>query len=207
MKKSSIYLLVPFLLFINVATSLAQEHNMHMSHPMQPVTKNIYLLMMDTMMVNMDLAPKGKTAEQDFLFQMVPHHAGAVTMARYEITHGKNFEMIQLAKSILAEQQSELVLMKIWLNQPENGGNAANGQFRKAMDQSMSLMMANMPPAEKLKDTDQAFAAIMLPHHNAAIDMAKALLAQGGQEQVLGFAKMLISNEQIEIQQMSSYIQ
>jgi uncharacterized protein (DUF305 family) len=207
MKKISKYLSYQFLLSIIVTIAAAQDHSMHMSHSMSPAAKNVYLSMMDTMMINMDQAPKGKTAEQEFLLQMLPHHLGAVAMARYEIVHGKNFEMMQLAKSILAEQQSELATMKIWLSQPQNGGSAVNEVFSKKMDQSMSVMMQNMPALANLKDTDHAFAAVMLPHHRAAIDMAKAVLTQGQQEQVLGFAKMLISNEQIEIQQMSTFIQ
>jgi uncharacterized protein (DUF305 family) len=193
-----------FLLIARIAA--AQEHSMHMSHPVTPATKNVYLSMMDTMMVNMSKASEGKSAEQKFLLQMVPHHLGAVAMSRYEITHGRNFEMIQLAKSILAEQQSELTTMKVWLSKPLSGVTAVNSTFSKAMERSMSVMMEHMPPATKLNDSDRAFAAVMLPHHRAAIDMAKALLIQGHNEQVLAFAKMLISSEQIEIQQMSTYI-
>lgn len=206
MKNLLKYLHFQFIILLTAGTAAAQDHSMHMSHPMIPAAKNVYLSMMDTMMVSMSKAPKGKSAEQEFLKQMIPHHLGAVDMARYEIAHGKNFEMIQLAKSILAEQHSELTAMKVLLSEPEKGSAVVNSTFSNAMEQSMSAMMDHMPPSTKLKDTDHAFSAVMLPHHRAAIDMAKAILMQGHNEQVLAFAKMLISNEQIEIQQMSTYI-
>src|SRR5471030_1266408 len=72
---------------------------MHHQYPNQ--SKNIYLLMMDTMMIQMDKVPPVTSPESDFLYQMIPHHEGAIAMAGYEIAHGQNFEMIQLAKSIL----------------------------------------------------------------------------------------------------------
>jgi len=199
--------LLSLVLFLIVAQgAAAQMEAMHMAQPLPPVANNAYLIMMDTMMVRMNQAPKGKTAEQEFLLQMIPHHQGALAMAQYEITQGKNFEMIQLAKSILAEQQSELTTIQFLLKQSEENSVIISSNFLKSMDQSMLSMMGKMPSADKLKDIDRAFAMVMLPHHTAAIDMAKCLLAQGKDQQILAFAKMLISNEQIEIQQMFTYI-
>ncbi|MEO5998907.1 MAG: DUF305 domain-containing protein [Chitinophagaceae bacterium] len=53
---------------------------------------------------------------------------------------------------------------------------------------------------------DKIFAAIMIPHHNAAIDMARAMLEYSSDKLIVAFSKQLISNEQIEIEQMFAFI-
>ena len=70
----------------------------------------------------------------------------------------------------------------------------------------METMMAQMPSSDKLTNTDYAFAAVMIPHHQAAVDMAGIILTHGTDLQALAFAKGLVSNEQIEIEQLSSYL-
>jgi uncharacterized protein (DUF305 family) len=161
--------------------------------------------MMDSMMVQMDKAASTISAETDFVSQMIPHHEGAVAMAKYMIQHGKNFEMMQLAKSILAEQQSELQQMRIWLMKHQVTEPSLPKGFKQEMDNTMSTMMDNMPAPDKLNDTDHAFALVMIPHHQAAIDMAKVVLKYANDQQTIAFARQLISNEQVEIEQMIAY--
>jgi uncharacterized protein (DUF305 family) len=200
------YLLLAFVFSMAISKAITQEHSMHMSHPMEPVPKNVYLIMMDTMMARMESNPKGRSPEEEFFLQMIPHHMGAVDMANYEIAHGKNFEIVQLAKSILAEQQSELTAMQLWLKSPNNISSAVDSNFSNAMAKSMFQMMNNIPNCLDSYNTDRCFAIIMIPHHQAAVDMAKAVLNFSKNADTLPFAKMLISNEQIEIQQMLTYI-
>lgn len=197
-------------LLMTIALVKANAQEMDMSMPMHHHTstkpKPVFLAMMDTMMVEMDKAPKGQSADAEFILQMIPHHHGAISMAKYEIAYGKDFTMIQLAKSILAEQSSELSQMNIWLNQHPANGGILPPTVENGFNQSMETMMTQMPTAEKLTNTDYAFAAVMLPHHQAAVDMAKVILQHGSDTQAIAFAKSLISNEQIEIEQMSTYI-
>jgi len=87
-------------------------------HNQMSSEKNIFLAMMDTMMIKMKEIPTDRSTENVFIGQMIPHHEGAIEMANYEIKKGKDFRMIQLAKSILAEQTDEVQQMKFWLKQP-----------------------------------------------------------------------------------------
>src|SRR6202140_659723 len=52
-------------------------------------------------------------------------------------------------------------------------------QFMEAMQLSMSRMQDGMTSAPMNGDVDHDFAAMMLPHHQGAIDMAKAELIYG----------------------------
>lgn len=170
--------------------------------------QNIFISMMDTMMMRMDAAAVGVSPEQDFIVQMIPHHQGAIEMAAYEIQHGKSFEMIQLAKSILAEQKIELQQMNLYLKRLPADRADTPEDYKKAMDKTMEIMMENMPGDSKLKevDIDVAFARVMIPHHQAAIDMAKVVLQFSKDQQTVAFAKQIISSEEIEIEQMVSFI-
>jgi uncharacterized protein (DUF305 family) len=206
-KQLKVVMMVSVLGVGTITSSSAQE--MHMEGMMQMdnmvLKRNVFVAMMDTMMKKMADVPRGQSPAMVFIYQMIPHHEGAIAMANYEILHGKNFEMIQLAKSIKAEQQSELLQMQIWLRKVDSKTEVTQ-HFTEEMNKSMETMMANMPPTNSLKDTDHAFAKVMLPHHQAAVDMARSLLTYPENSQVAAFAKQLISNEKIEIEQMSTYL-
>jgi len=71
---------------------------------------------MEGMMGDDDLnglkAAQGTEAAKLFLTQMIAHHQGAVTMAKTEITQGKNAEAVALAKSIVTAQEAEIKEMQ-----------------------------------------------------------------------------------------------
>ena len=49
--------------------------------------------------------------------------------------------------------------------------------FAKLMDQSMAIMHQGMATAPATGDPDHDFAAMMIPHHQGAVDMAKIRIA------------------------------
>ena len=52
--------------------------------------------------------------DQAFVEGMIPHHEGAVDMAKVELTYGHNPQMRELARSIIAAQEHELQVMHEW---------------------------------------------------------------------------------------------
>jgi hypothetical protein len=57
---------------------------------------------------------------------------------------------------------------------PTSGqGNSADSTFASQMMQAMDRMNAGMAAARPTGDPDRDFAAMMIPHHQGAIDMAK----------------------------------
>lgn len=54
-------------------------------------------------------------ADVDFAKGMVPHHQGAIDMARIVLKFGKDAEIRKLAEGIVAAQESEIAFMNDWL--------------------------------------------------------------------------------------------
>lgn len=53
--------------------------------------------------------------DADFLRGMIPHHGGAVEMARAEIANGTDPKIRAMAQEVIRAQQAEIQTMQIWL--------------------------------------------------------------------------------------------
>ena len=65
--------------------------------------------------MNKDMnAPMTGDPDQDFVTMMLPHHTGAVAMAKVELRYGKDPHLRALAKDIVAAQDREIAFMTRW---------------------------------------------------------------------------------------------
>ncbi|MFE1598913.1 CopM family metallochaperone [Methylobacterium sp. ID0610] len=60
-------------------------------------------------------APMSGDADRDFATMMIPHHAGAVAMAKVELRHGRDPMLRSMAQAIVAAQDREIADLKTWL--------------------------------------------------------------------------------------------
>lgn len=77
----------------------------------------------------------------------------------------------------------------------------AEAPFLAENDAAMTKMMGDMAAAPT-GDVDRDFVAMMVPHHQGAIDMAQALLRHGKNEQLKRLAQEIIVTQQQEITAM-----
>jgi uncharacterized protein (DUF305 family) len=79
-----------------------------------------FMQMMAASMTQMDrgmaAAPMNNNVDHDFATMMLPHHQGAIDMAKAELSYGKDPVMRRLAQEIIVDQESEIDAMNLWLN-------------------------------------------------------------------------------------------
>jgi uncharacterized protein (DUF305 family) len=71
---------------------------------------------MERMDNGMKSAPMNGDLDYDFCTMMIPHHQGAIDMAKAELLYGKDPVTRRLAEEIIVDQQSEIQAMQLWLS-------------------------------------------------------------------------------------------
>ena len=84
---------------------------------------------MDRMMQGMHAAGHTGDPDRDFLAMMIPHHEGAVEMARLVLIHGRDPLVRQLAADIIAGQMVEIAAMRARMAVLRDGPDPAPGGY------------------------------------------------------------------------------
>lgn len=88
----------------------------------------------------------------------------------------------------------------------ENGVNFVPRGAWSELTASMGKMHAAMSSMGPSGDSDVDFVELMVPHHQAAIDMAKTQLTYGKDPQMRRLAQEIITDQQSEIQLMQLWV-
>jgi uncharacterized protein (DUF305 family) len=180
---------------------------------------------MAKMMDDMTIKPTGDI-DLDFVAMMVPHHQGAIDMAEAELSYGHNQQLLRIAQEIVAEELQEIAAMRAALGDkltPSEAallGNSASAlaparadrqpsleaekPFLAEDDAAMTKMMNDMA-VKPTGDVDRDFVAMMVPHHQGAIDMAQAELRYGHNAELKRIAQEIVVDqiEQISLMRLA----
>jgi uncharacterized protein (DUF305 family) len=151
------------------------------------------------------LMKDGEYSDELFIDTMVPHHAGAVDMAKVALKNAEHPETTQLAKDIVSAQQVEIDEMKS-IKKEEFGTSEVPMSMN--MDDMMNMgMMMNPEDLAKEDPFDKAFIDNMIPHHQSAIEMAQVALQNTSNPRITELAGNIVRDQRREIAQMKQWRQ
>lgn len=145
----------------------------------------------------------GKYSDKRFIDAMVPHHEGAIEMAKVALKNAEHKEIMELSHNIIASQQAEIEELKS-IKQEEFGTSRVPMQMSPKQMRSMGMMMNPGELAES-KPFDKAFIDAMIPHHESAIEMANVALKESKNPQIKELAGNIVSAQEREIKQMKQW--
>lgn len=150
--------------------------------------------------------------DRHFIEQMIPHHEGAIEMAKLAQERSKAPEILTLAEAIIKSQSKEIIQMQTWYKdwygaQVPVDSNVGMGMGRGMMQGGM--MGGTTADIESLKNAtnfDEAFLKEMIPHHQMAVMMARMLLSGTGRTEMKELGQNIITAQEQEINQMRSWL-
>lgn len=147
--------------------------------------------------------------EQAFLQAMVPHHQSAIDMARVAEREGESSFITELASSITSAQEEEIGQMRKiherLFRSPLRPDERAHDALGLSAEQAG---MNHMDGGEMLRGKrpfDRAFVDEMVPHHEGAIAMARAVLKETRDPELQKLAQGIIRAQEREISEMSDF--
>jgi uncharacterized protein (DUF305 family) len=110
-------LLLSVILVISISRAQTVHEHESIANGNRPESfDGLMLQAMERMHKGMSIVPSGDP-DRDFAAMMIPHHQGAVDMARIELQFGKNPVLRRLAQGIIVEQLQEIEVMQRELRQ------------------------------------------------------------------------------------------
>lgn len=107
------------ILIMGAGIAHAEDHEMMMDHAKmnheEMMSGGLYDEAMKTMHEDMMKVKPTGDADIDFVEGMIPHHQGAIDMAKVVLEKGSDPEIRKLAEGIVKAQESEIKMMQDWL--------------------------------------------------------------------------------------------
>jgi uncharacterized protein (DUF305 family) len=147
---------------------------------------------------------KGKYSDERFIDAMVPHHQGAIAMAKVALKNAEHEEIKQLSRNIISSQQAEIGELKA-IKKEEFG--TSNVPMEMSQEQMRGMGMMDPQELANREPFDKAFIDAMIPHHQSAIEMAKIAHEKSKIPAIKKLAENIVSAQQKEIEQLKRWRQ
>ena len=153
------------------------------------------------------MSEPGTEVDELFINMMVPHHQGAVEMAKIALERSERTEIRELANAIISSQEAEIAKLKNWKEQWYGSNETPSMQVMPAMSgghpMNMQADVDNLRIAPE--PFDLALINAMIPHHQSAIDAAQMVIDSAAHPEIRDLARQVIEAQQKEIDQMISW--
>jgi hypothetical protein len=109
--------------------------------------------------------------------------------------------------TVLAISMSILAFELLRADPPRPQGNQSNSDPNwSELIASMEKMHMAMGEVARSGNSDVDFVRLMIPHHQAALDMAKTQLLYGKDPQIRRLAQEIVTDQQLEIELMQLWL-
>jgi uncharacterized protein (DUF305 family) len=152
----------------------------------------------------------GQGIDRHFIVQMIPHHEGAIAMAKVALERSKRPEILSLAEGIVEAQEKEIDDMTLWYKNwfgstpPKGGfGMGGGGMMHMASMTGDTDELSRVSAAE----FDREFILQMIPHHEMAVMMAGMLDAMTERPEMKQLADNITTSQSREIEMMRDWLE
>jgi uncharacterized protein (DUF305 family) len=162
--------------------------------------------------------PGDDSAEAGFTRDMIFHHAQAVEMGLIGFQRASDPGVQQIAVDIAATQQGEIGMMHAWLRDwglDPTGSQPAMAWLPPDMrDLGSDGLMPGMASADEMarlraaegRDLDVLFLQLMVRHHLGGVHMIDAILAEGGEDEVVRAAQTMKNVQSTELANLNQLL-
>jgi uncharacterized protein (DUF305 family) len=160
----------------------------------------------DHMMGSFD---ENKPFDLQFIDQMTMHHEGALMSSEHMISDSQRPELRQLYENIQRSQSEQIEQMKAWRKEwypdAEETLSMPSGMMQSMMGNGgmMDSSMHGMMGGDTL---DIMFLEMMIPHHQAAVDMSEEALSKAEHPELRDLARKIRDEQSSEIELMQGYL-
>jgi uncharacterized protein (DUF305 family) len=143
---------------------------------------------------------------------MIQHHAQALRMTDLVPARSRRRQIAQLAKRIDLSQETEIELMRSWLEARNEAapelhrvhGHAHGAGLGRRMPGMLTEAQLDRLAAARSTAFDRLFLESMIRHHQGAVTMVEQLYAggDGAEPEIDAFARNVDADQQIEIDRM-----
>lgn len=167
---------------------------------------NVYQQIMHANMTQMNAMKMTGDADHDFAMMMQMHHQGAIDMANQELKSGTDQTIKTMAQNIVTAQTAEKAQFAQFLSSHQPMASAAGQSFDMMAMQDMDKMMKAQDTRILTGRSDVDFVALMIDHHQSALDMAQTELNYGTVESMRQMAQKIIAEQKAEISQFQDWL-
>ncbi|MDX1977359.1 MAG: DUF305 domain-containing protein [Pseudanabaenaceae cyanobacterium bins.68] len=162
--------------------------------------------------MSMELGAADANLDLRFIDGMVPHHQGAIAMAKEALQKSQRPEIKKLAQEIIRTQEVEITQMGKWRKSwyPNVGStpmawHSQMGHMMPMSDSQKKAMMMSADLGTADANFDLRFINAMILHHQAALMMAKEVQTKTRRPEIKKIAQEVLSAQQAEIAQMQQW--